>query len=346
MERTMSDYQETPTGESGNEESIVSNSYDTNSNDSTTNSNDNSTDNGEYSEDIANLSDEEFDKWLESDTDSKQEKQEKNKEEVTKEETPEIDYKAVYEKIFKPFKANGKEIQIRNVDDAINLMQQGANYTKKMQALAPIRRQALVLQNEQIDPDTLNYLIDLKNGDKDAIKKLLKDNKVDLTDFDLDEEIKYTPTKRTISDSQLSYQDVLIESQANLGRIDQILSNFDSASRQYVLNNPRILSSLNYEIETGRMDKILEKLESERVFGRYNGIPDIDACIYIAQGMENEEATKQASTKNKVRPTAGDKRKAAPTKSKPTSTKSSMTPQVLFDMSDEEFEKLSLNDLV
>ena len=59
-----------------------------------------------------------------------------------------------------------------------------------------------------------------------------------------------------------------------------------------------------------------------------------------------EQAKQAESPRVKQRLTAGDKRKAAPNKKKPTSTKTSMTPQMLLDMSDEEFEKLSLNDLV
>ena len=75
---------------------------------------------------------------------SEEEKEEEEQKEITNEkveekedidkkesveETSTIDYKSEYEKIFKPFKANGKEITPRNVEDVINLMQMGANYT-------------------------------------------------------------------------------------------------------------------------------------------------------------------------------------------------------------------------
>ena len=51
------------------------------------------------------------------------------------EETPQVDED--YKRILQPFKANGTEVQVRSVDEAIQLMQMGANYTKKMQALQP-----------------------------------------------------------------------------------------------------------------------------------------------------------------------------------------------------------------
>lgn len=38
---------------------------------------------------------------------------------------PEIDYKAQYEKVMAPFKANGKTIQLNNTDEVISLLQKG-----------------------------------------------------------------------------------------------------------------------------------------------------------------------------------------------------------------------------
>ena len=63
--------------------------------------------------------------------------------EVTKATTPEkqeesaVDYKTEYERLLAPFKANGRDISVKGVDDAITLMQMGANYNKKMAALKP-----------------------------------------------------------------------------------------------------------------------------------------------------------------------------------------------------------------
>ena len=53
-------------------------------------------------------------------------------EETASPETP-VDYKALYEQVTAPFKANGKTISIQSVEEATQLMQMGANYTKKMQ---------------------------------------------------------------------------------------------------------------------------------------------------------------------------------------------------------------------
>lgn len=44
-----------------------------------------------------------------------------------------VDYKAGYEQIMALTKANGKTMQVKSVEEAIQLMQMGANYTRKMQ---------------------------------------------------------------------------------------------------------------------------------------------------------------------------------------------------------------------
>ncbi len=73
----------------------------------------------------------------------------------------EIDYKGQYEKIMAPFKANGKEIKLDNPDDVVRLMQMGANYTQKMQALQPNLKLLKMLQNQGLlDEGKLNNLID------------------------------------------------------------------------------------------------------------------------------------------------------------------------------------------
>ena len=63
-------------------------------------------------------------------TEDTKEKESENTEEVS------LDLmKEVYNKVFAPFRANGKEIQVKSVDDVISLMQMGANYNKKMASI-------------------------------------------------------------------------------------------------------------------------------------------------------------------------------------------------------------------
>ena len=84
---------------------------------------------------------------------------------------PVVDYKAEYEKLLAPFKANGTDMQAQSVEDAIQLMQMGAGFHKKIAALKPAMKQVKLLEKHGLlDEDKLNYLIDLANKKPEAIQ--------------------------------------------------------------------------------------------------------------------------------------------------------------------------------
>ena len=285
----------------------------------------------------------------------KQEQVEEQKQEDTKEETATdtIDYKAVYDSIFKPFKANGKTIAPRNAEDVISLMQMGANYTKKMQLMAPMKRAVESLNKAGINEEELNFLIDIHNGDKEAIKNLLKKNEIDPIDLDI-EDTKYIPKNNIASDADVEFSETLMDIESSLPKIQEILNKtWDSKSKQLVLKDPQLMRALHQEIEMGRFDEVQQRLEIEKTFGRYKGVSDIEAYIDLVTKMVNEKARtpvtetkhieRQPETTTKSIP---DKTKAAPVRSKPKNQGSTLTAKDLFSMSEEEFNKLSINDLI
>ena len=285
----------------------------------------------------------------------KQEQVEEQKQEDTKEQTATdtIDYKAVYDSIFKPFKANGKTIAPRNAEDVISLMQMGANYTKKMQLMAPMKRAVESLNKAGINEEELNFLIDIHNGDKEAIKNLLKKNEIDPIDLDI-EDTKYIPKNNIASDADVEFSETLMDIESSLPKIQEILNKtWDSKSKQLVLKDPQLMRALHQEIEMGRFDEVQQRLEIEKTFGRYKGVSDIEAYIDLVTKMVNEKARtpvtetkhveRQPETTTKSIP---DKTKAAPVRSKPKNQGSTLTAKDLFSMSEEEFNKLSINDLI
>ena len=55
-------------------------------------------------------------------TTEESEEEEETDSEEEEPDTEDVDYKAEYQRILSPFKANGKDIQVDNIDDAIRLM--------------------------------------------------------------------------------------------------------------------------------------------------------------------------------------------------------------------------------
>ena len=262
-----------------------------------------------------------------------------------------VDYKTAYETIFKPFKANGKEITPRNVDDVINLMQMGANYTKKMQVIAPMKKVIESLNKAEIDEENLNFLIDVYKGDKEAIKKLLKKHSVDPIELDL-EETNYVPKNNIVSDEDVEFSNVIDEIKDSLPKIQDIVnSKWDKNSKDKLLSDPKLLRALHEEIQYGRFDKIQAQVEMEKMFGRYRGVSDLDAYIDIVTKVVQKESQQQQpepkvepKPEPKVTRSIPDKTKAAPTKTKST-TKSSLTAKDILSMSEEDFNKLNIDDL-
>ena len=95
--------------------------------------------------------------------------------ESTPTESEKTDYEAFYKEVMTPFKANGKLIELRNPAEAVQLMQMGANYTRKMQAIQQHRKVLTMLENNGLlDEGKLSFLIDIEKKNPDAIQKLVK----------------------------------------------------------------------------------------------------------------------------------------------------------------------------
>lgn len=299
----------------------------------------------------------ESDKENETPTDDVKPEGDKKKESAKKEaEQPKIDeadLKAVHAAIFKPFKANGKEIAPKTVDDVISLMQMGANYTKKMQLMAPMKKAVESLNKAKISETDLNFLIDVHNGDKEAIKKLLERHKVDPIELDM-ENTNYVPKNNIASDEDVEYSDALIDIESSLPKIQEILTKqWDSQSRTELLKNPQLMRALHEEIEMGRFDDVQAQLEIEKTFGRYKGKSDVEAYIDLVSRLVAEQQSKANVDTKKVntqerKPTkpVPDKTKAAPVRTKQTNQASTLTVKDILSMPEEEFNKLSMRDLV
>ena len=271
--------------------------------------------------------------------------------EPTKVDNQEVDYKSIYEQVFKPFKANGKEITPKSVEDIISLMQMGANYTKKMQLMAPMKKVVQSLDNAKIDEQELNFLIDVSKGDKEAIKQLLIKHKIDPLEIDLDGDNTYSPRNNIASDEDVEFNDTLMDIHDSLPRIQEILNNtWDDNSKKAILKDPRLMRALHEEVQMGRFDEVQKRLEAEKTFGRYRDVSDVNAYIDLVSKMEQERMkTKiqpETPTKTESTKKIPDKSKAAPTKGKTGKSSSSLTAKDLLSMSDDEFNKLSERDLV
>jgi hypothetical protein len=273
----------------------------------------------------------------------------------------EVDYKQEYEKLLAPFKANGRQIQVDNVDDALTLMKMGANYNKKMAALKPSLKVVKMLeQNGLLDEEKINHLIDLSNHDAGAVAKLLKDAKMDPLDIDASTDADYKPKDHKVNDSQWELDQVLEDLKDNESfpkTIDVISNQWDEKSKKLALNDPRIISVIDEQIQSGVYDQIVAVMDRERMVGRLTDIPDLEAYMQIGQDLTAKGTLVTQKKPDTLKPTEEDEKKdletAAARKLKreaAASTKKGADKQKQTDfnpleMSDAEFEKHTADGL-
>ena len=276
----------------------------------------------------------------------------------------ELDYKAEYEKLLKPFKANGRDIQVDSVDDAIALMQMGANYNKKMAALKPNMKLMKMLENNDLlSEEKLNYLIDLSRKDAGAINKLIKESGIDPLTLDTEKADGYTPKSYKVDEREIELDMVLEQiqhSQAYPKTLEVVSKQWDPASRQIVANSPQLLKIINDHVDRGIYDVISAEVERERIFGRLNGMSDIEAYRQVgdliqARGgfdhlvQKRTDQGQQAPARPVIvqpKPKTADDsklremRKAASTSKPASASASSVSGFNPLALSDEEFSKL------
>lgn len=272
----------------------------------------------------------------------------------------EPDYKAVHDKIMGTFVANGKTMQVKTPEEAIQLMQMGANYTRKMQEMAPHRKTLLMLENNGLmDEGKLSFAIDLLKGDPAAIQKLLKDAKVNPLEVDTEAESTYQGGNHSVSDEEVNFNTIAddLASSAIGKETLSVMNGWDQASKEVLWKEPGVMQTIHSHRESGVYARIAAEIERRKTFGQIQvGTPFLAA--YKQVGDELQASGAFADLVQKKEPPADDKK---PLVTKPVvkpapavdpkvqaavthrgNPKPSTAPSKMLDMSDDELLKLAV----
>lgn len=211
-------------------------------------------------------------------------------------EQPQLDpnvYKEAYEFIMQPFKAAGKEFQLRDFHEARGLMQQGIDYTKKQQQLKPRLMEMRALENNGMLGENLNYAIDLFQGKPEAVAKLIRDRKIDLNSLQTGEahdewgnptgetKDEYIPTNHRLTESQYELEDTIqeLKQSPQYEKLSKYLNGIDDASGRHFFNNPKDLKILQKMVESGYHDEVINEIDYLRAVNNPSvaGLNDYDA---------------------------------------------------------------------
>lgn len=273
-------------------------------------------------------------------------------------------YEQFYNQIMKPFKANGRDVTLNSPEEVISLMQKGANYTQKMQALQPHLKIVRMLQNNDLlDANKLNHLIDIAKGDKAALSKFVKDSGIDPMDMDEESAVSYKPRNHSVSDTEIQFEQNLEEINSNesgQALITQITQHWDQASKSAIFEKPELIHHLAAQKQNGIYDQIANVIHREKILGnpQIAHLPFLKAYEVVGQALQSQgklipkqpEASSvdlgsignapqelgRGTAPNKPAVTNGDKAKAASPSGK-SSKKASAADFNPLAMSDEEF---------
>ena len=217
-------------------------------------------------------------------------KTKKKKDTTVIERTAETDT-ATVDKLFAPFKASGVDMQVRSVDEAIQLMQMGANYQKKMQTLKPKMRLLQSMERHQFDEEKLNFALDLISGNKEAIHKLVTDHSFNSDDlYDDDGNVpSYVPTDKLVSQSEMDVRAAFeqIETSPHIGRVQQVLQkDWDMDSANEFVKNPSLIINLEQQMQAGHFDIIQTEMMRQRTMYGQQTQHLNDLQLYCAIGEQ------------------------------------------------------------
>lgn len=241
-------------------------------------------------------------------------------------------------RILAPFKANGVEVQVNSVDEAIKLMQMGANYNKKMTALKPSLKVLKMLEGHGLlDESKLSHLIDLEKGNPEAIAKLIKDRKLDAIELSQDDK-EYVPSNYSVSDEAVELDETIKsiqDSPHGANTLDIVGNKWDRTSRELLAQNPAALLAINEQVGNGTYARVNQEVERQKMLGGLKGMSDLQAYDTVgkqllAAGKLNVVQPVQAkqpapvtdtTTKPQTRDTAKKKAAASPQSSPKVTTK-------------------------
>jgi len=215
------------------------------------------------------------------------------------EEKPEgqaIDYAAFYRQIMEqPIAANGGKLQLRSPEEAVRLMQMGANYTRKMQELAPHRKALAMLQEHGLlDAGKLDFLVALDKKDPQAIKKYLADHKIDPLDMEAEggadyEGGKYAPPpQHAVFNEMVDYVSASAQGAELIAAAD---AQWDAATKQSVYDNPDVLPVLLAQKQSGVYERIEAEIYRQKTLGQLpQALPFIQAYQIVGAAMHQSGA--------------------------------------------------------
>ncbi len=267
----------------------------------------------------------------------------------------------VYEDLFKNgIKAAGVDRTVRDPEHLKTLVRIGLGANENNRKIKPYLKQLRSLEQAgvSLEDDNLNFLVDVMNGDKDAIKELVK-NRVGLDEDTVqswyDDEgygLGYTPKNHVIPEQVFKITENIesIRNSPVYTKTVDFLDNLDDDGRVILNEYPELVQLINKDMESGVYQKAMDEvyyrddrgfLPKQSMLQSYIDVMK-DPEFYNRLPGAIPEVTNESDQRNKKEEVVKRKKRASSVGTSNVSTKGSSNnnakPKDVIKMSDEEFD--------
>ena len=213
-------------------------------------------------------------------------------------------YKKFYDQIANAeFVANGKKVKsFTDPEKIIQAQQMAYGFSEKMASFKKYRPFMSSLKDRGMleDPTKFNFVMDLLDGDPEALKAHLKTLNVDPLDLDM-ESVSYSGKNHIASDKALILEDTL-DLARNYGVEDKLRTTigkeWDTESFNEFLENPSVRKDLLEHMATGAFDLVQDRIAEMKtldVTGAFSSMKSTDQYRQAVQSLSADAARQNQS---------------------------------------------------
>jgi hypothetical protein len=208
-------------------------------------------------------------------------------------------YKKFYDTIANAeFNANGKKVKgFKDPDKIIQAQQMAYGFSDKMASFKQYRPFMATLKDRGMleDPAKFNFVMDLLDGDPEALKKHLQTLKVDPLDLDM-ESVSYSGRNHITSNEALILEDT-IEQAKNYGVEDKLRATigktWDQESFNEFLTVPEVRRDLLDHMATGAFDLVQDRIAEMKTLDVSGAFTSMKATDQYRQAVQSLTADAQ-----------------------------------------------------
>lgn len=209
-------------------------------------------------------------------------------------------YKKFYDTIANAeFNANGKKVKgFTDPDKIIQAQQMAYGFSDKMASFKQYRPYMASLKERGMleDPSKFNFVMDLLDGDPEALKKHLQTLKVDPLDLDM-ENVAYAGAKNHLTSREELVLEDALEQAKQYGAEDKLRSalakDWDAESFNEFLTVPEVRRDLLEHMATGAYDLVQDRIAEMKtldVSGTFSSMKATDQYRQAVQSLTADAA--------------------------------------------------------